>query len=285
MLWAKFNINIFIMPDFNHQNVSNITFIDLVGAGVTQFLKGQLTINTDFVENKTAKLAALCNHKGRIISLFHIVAIKDGFRLIMPRSIVEASLAHIKKYAVFFKLEVISFDNSNILAFIGSKEHIADGISIDQTNLQVIFRAPGDGDGYPAMDDYFWYWHLIENGIPWLTAKTVEQFLPHSLNLPKLGAIDFNKGCFTGQEVIARMQYKGKLKQHLQTLSTSNRAVIPPLSSVEQSSRKVGQIVCSAMHHDKGQRVLAVVKDSANSDKDFQLKLENTSILDLEIIP
>jgi len=285
MLWAKFNINIFIMPDFNHQNVSNITFIDLVGAGVTQFLKGQLTINTDFVENKTAKLAALCNHKGRIISLFHIVAIKDGFRLIMPRSIVEASLAHIKKYAVFFKLEVISFDNSNILACVGGEEDIADGISIDQTNLQVIFRVPGDGDGYPAMDDSFWYWHLIENGIPWLTAETVEQFLPHSLNLPKLGAIDFNKGCFTGQEVIARMQYKGKLKQHLQTLSTSNMAVIPPLSSVEQSSRKVGQIVCSAVHHDKGQRVLAVVKDSANSDKDFQLNLENTSILDLEIIP
>jgi len=288
MLWVQFNVNILIMPESNYQSVTSITFIDLVGVGVAQFLRGQLTINADLLDKNTAKLAALCNHKGRIIALFHIVAIDDGFRLIMPRSIVEVSLAHIKKYAVFFKLEVINSDDSNILACISKKKEekdTRDGVSIEGSNLQLKFESSEIADNSTSKNDFFWNWHLLENGIPWLTTETVEHFLPHSLNLPELGAIDFNKGCFTGQEVIARMQYKGKLKQHLRGLSTSNKTLIPPLSSLEQSNKKVAQIVCSAVHPDKDQRVLAVVKDSANSDKIFQLNLKNASILELEIIP
>ena len=286
MLRAQFNFNILIMPESNYQNVTAITFIDLVGIGAAQFLKGQLTINADLLDKNMAKLAALCNHKGRIISLFHIVAIEDGFRLIMPRSIVDVSLAHISKYAVFFKLEVISSDYSRILACINEKKEekdTGDGVSIEGSNLQLRFESSEITDNSTSKNDFFWNWHLLENGIPWLTAETVEQFLPHSLNLPELGAIDFNKGCFTGQEVIARMQYKGKLKQHLRRLSTSNKTVIPALSSLEQASRKVAQIVCSTVHPDKGQRVLAVVKDSANRDEKFQLNLKNASILELNL--
>jgi folate-binding protein YgfZ len=273
------------MPNSKFRSLSEHSFIDLIGPGTVQFFKGQLTINTDSIDEKTAKLAGLCNHKGRIISLFHIVAIENGFRLIMPKSIVNTSLAHIKKYSVFFKLEIVTSENNALVACIGNENDIADSILIDNTDMHVKFEASSNLDHSPAIDGFLWYWHLLDKGIPWLTAETVEQFLPHSLNLPELNAIDFNKGCFTGQEVIARMQYKGKLKQHLRTLSTSNRAVIPPLSNLEQSNRKVAQIVCGVVHPDRGQRVLAVVKDSADSDKNFQLELENGSILDLEIIP
>jgi len=272
------------MQNSHYQKLASITFVDLVGSGVSSFLKGQLTISTDSIDSDTAKLAAFCNHKGRIISLFHIVAIDDGFRLIMPKSIVDASLVHVKKYAVFFKLDIINPEESMRLTCIDTEELLAEAVSIDHTHLKVKF-SDSECASSTSTGDTIWNWQLIKNGIPWLTAETIEKFLPHYLNLPKLDAVDFNKGCFTGQEVIARMQYKAKLKQHLRMLTTSSTDVIPPLSYLEQSGKKVAEIVCSALHSDEGQRVLASVKNSANSDKEFQLKLENGSILELKTAP
>jgi len=259
--------------------LNSLASIDLIGVGVTQFLDGQLSIDTKSLETNQAKLACFCTHKGRIASLFHILLIENGVRLLLPKSILEATIGHIKKYAVFFKVEVRSNTTelfaicSNQLNDQESEQHI----KIDQTDLQVSFEE----SDYSKDDDAFWFIHLAEKKIAWLTQDTLDHFLPHNLNLPALNAIDFKKGCFTGQEVIARMQYKGKLKQHLQSLDCHENSAIASKNKLFQNGKSVGEVICSVPNCAKNVKILALIKDSANLSQQFQTSLENSPILEI----
>lgn len=259
--------------------LTSLANIDLIGSGVTQFLDGQLSINTNSLEQGTAKLACFCNHKGRIIALFHIILIEDGVRLILPQSTVEKAKQHINKYAVFFKVE-ISTNTTELYGICYDKTLELEqpgAIKINQTSLIISF----DESNLSEADDAFWFNHLAENKIAWLSQDTLEHFLPHNLNLPALKAIDFKKGCFTGQEVIARMQYKGKLKQHLQLLSCSGSVNITDKQKLYQAEKAVAEVVCSIKTDDKQTLVLALIKDSANLSQQFQTSLENSPILEI----
>ena len=123
---------------------------------------------------------------------------------------------------------------------------------------------------YAILDnDAQWYWEMANHRIAWLTETSCEQFLPHNLDLPNLSAVDFNKGCFTGQEVIARMQYKGKLKQHLQLLRTKQIVDMPSLEKLFQGDKKVAEVICCISQQGIGSLVLALVKDSADKNRIF----------------
>ncbi len=264
--------------------LNSLASIDLIGVGVTQFLDGQLSIDTKSLETNLAKLACFCTHKGRIASLFHILLVENGVRLLLPKSIVETTQAHIKKYAVFFKVEITS-NTTELFAICYDKTFNLDHsetIKIDQTDLLVSFNE----SNAIKTDDSFWFNHLAENQIAWLTQDTVEHFLPHNLNLPALNAVDFKKGCFTGQEVIARMQYKGKLKQHLQSLQCKENGEIPAKSKLFQNEKKVGEVICSISNcanatDENNVKVLALIKDSANLSQQFQTSSENSPILEI----
>lgn len=272
------------MPLDNNLALSSYNFIDLIGTGVSQFLKGQLTINAELLDSKTAKLAAFCNHKGRIVSLFHIAKIENGFRLVLPSSITEPTIAHIKKYSVFFDVE-ISCDPERNVYFSLIENSVNEAAELPQSSLlidrtKLLFTTSNETTSTSGILPY---WQMAENNIPWLTEQTVEQFLPHSLNLPALEAVDFKKGCFTGQEVIARMHYKGKLKQQLTRLSSPLLIDLPPLNKLIQADKSVGEVICSVNQPDKGCLVLALVKNTADKTKEFQLKIENTPILELTV--
>lgn len=261
--------------------LGSYTYIDVLGADSEKLLQGQISIDVSKILSGTAKLAVLCNPKGRIVALFHIHRVTGGFRLILPREISEQTISHIKKYAVFYKVNISSADDSSHLFAISSiaTENIEpQAIVLPSIDLSIIFEENDvslasyaeSTDSKILHSDEYWYWQLAANHIAWLTTDTYEHFLPHNLDLPKLSAIDFNKGCFTGQEVIARMQYKGKLKQHLQLLKTEQIADILPLEKLKQGDKKVAEVVCQTNKIGEGSLVLALVKDSADKDKAFK---------------
>lgn len=129
------------------------------------------------LDNMTVpQLGAHCNPQGRVISLFYISKHQDGYDLQMPRESIPLAIKALQKYAVFFKATLTDASDESI-----------------------------------QFDSY----ELIKKCIPSIYPETSEKFLPHDLNLPALGAISFNKGCYTGQEIIARMHYRGKPKNHL----------------------------------------------------------------------
>lgn len=260
--------------------LTSYSYFDLLGADSEKLLQGQISVDATKINHHTAQLAVLCSPKGRIVALFHIHRIADGFRFVLPKEIIDHTITHIKKYAVFYKVSIspASDSSSMIVVQTDSKEKLEqspinipgiDSVIIYKDNLKSIANYAESTNTEIMDSDRHWYWSLASNRIAWLTADTCEQFLPHNLNLPKLAAVDFNKGCFTGQEVIARMQYKGKLKQHLQLLKTDQIVDLAPLDKLYQDDRKVAEIICCVSLQDFGSLVLALVKDSADKNKAF----------------
>jgi len=266
--------------------LESCTFIDIVGADCEKFLKGQLSINANKLEAHKAKLAAFCNPKGRVVSLFHIHLTNEGVRLILPKEIVDSTVAHLKKYIVFFKAEIKAATSFVRLLASNMEEEQSEvnnsSVIIADTGLSVFTdnEITDTCSDKTTIQNQQWYWQLASNRIPWLTAESVEQFLPHNLNLPKLSAVDFNKGCFTGQEVIARMQYKAKLKQHMQLLKCESSLTFEPKIKLIQEDKSVGEVICSA-NKEQETLILALLKDSVTKNKSFQLNSENSPILTL----
>jgi len=275
-------------------NLSSYAFIDIEGEDSEKFLQGQLTINAETPRIDTAYLSALCNHKGRVVSLFFISKLNYGYRLFMPHTLITPTLTHLKKYSPFFKVKLVRSSNQtqlvgtvNQCSFVNNndlKNQQLVNIANTQLSILVISDRANDEKIVASLikdqkDDSEWYFYLAQNKIPWITEESVEQFLPHDLNLPKLAAVDFNKGCYTGQEVIARMHYKGKLKQRLQLLEGNIQDPILSNSHLFQRDKKLGTVICGLLTKKKSGLLLAIVKDTANFDDNFHLEDKNTSIL------
>lgn len=166
-------------------NIStNDSLIRIHGADATKFLQGQLTCDVEQIKDNEWSLGAHCNPKGRVMSLFRISHINNDYYLILPRSMVSLAISALQKYAVFFKVKIEEYTDFAII------------------NANII-------------EDATYKLEQINRGIPDIYPETSGKYLPHELNLPQLGGVSFEKGCYTGQEIISRMHYLGKLKKSL----------------------------------------------------------------------
>ncbi len=208
-------------------DLSHLGLIKITGLDAAKLLQGQLTCDVSEVTPTSSRLAAHCNPKGRIISLFQLFLYQDHYYLQMPRTLIPIALTALKKYAVFFKVELT--DASDELITIGYCGNQLPQIMCDDhfvITQEGRYQILGDMDSMTLLwkkiaehtevsDAEHWQYLKISNYIPTIYPETSEKFLPHELNLPGLKAVSFNKGCYTGQEIIARMHYRGKLKTEL----------------------------------------------------------------------
>jgi len=208
-------------------DLSHLGLLSIAGPDAKKFLQGQLTCHLDEVTSTQSRLGAHCNPQGRVISLFRLFMHHDHYYLQMPRELISVATKALQKYAVFFKVKLTDVSNEfKQSGYIGSELANMPQMMNEQIvkdNL-VIMRLPGTPARYQFIgemthtifsDINFWKSMDIANHIPAIYPETSEKFLPHDLDLPKLNAVSFDKGCYTGQEIIARMQYRGKLKNHL----------------------------------------------------------------------
>lgn len=164
--------------------------LTISGPDAYKFLQGQITANLEDlnITNHKYLLSCYCNQKGRVISVFYISKspslLANHYDLLFLGDTATIFLTKIKKYSLFSKItfsEIAYLDISNAL------------LSNNDLNIN----------------------NLITHKIPIITKQTSEMFLPDNINLINLNAVSFKKGCFLGQEIIARVYYKGKTKQKL----------------------------------------------------------------------
>lgn len=148
--------------------------IKISGPDAEKFLQGQVTCNiTSLIENKP-QLCALCNRKGRVIASFNLIKTEDYFLIILANDMIEIVLNTLSKYAKFAKVNMTSTEIEG--PFVANAPQ-------DDTHINI-------------------------------TPETSGQFTPHKLNYHLIpGMIDFKKGCYTGQEIIARVHYLSKPKE------------------------------------------------------------------------
>lgn len=219
------------------------------GPDAKKFLQGQITYNLEKLTPQLSTLAAHCNPTGKIQSLFRIaVDTTANYFLILPEVMLTYAIEDFKKYALFSKVSLAIQSQIKGFGITGNEaiKHLAEILgapAILNLHEQATFfqdkvfvcRSPG----YPARFEIYlpeqdhsallsilsqhteiksatnWDLLAIEAGNPVIYPATRNILLPHYLNLIALNAVSFDKGCYLGQEIIARMQYKGKIKKQL----------------------------------------------------------------------
>ena len=282
------------------------------GSDAAKFLQGQLTCNLNYLSDTQASLGARCTQKGRMQSSFRILLQGDGVLMAMATDLLEPQLADLKKYAVFSKSKLtdesaawVRFGLSNAdhaLASLGL-ELPAETDSVARADALIAIRvSPARAELWvPAeqadtvssqlaahvkeADLNEWLLGQIRAGIGQVMPQTREVFIPQMLNLQAVGGVSFKKGCYTGQEIVARMQYLGKLKRRLYRLSL-NAADMPepgtPLFSASHNS-SIGEVVIAAKA-DQALELLAVLQAEAADSGDVHLgTLEGPGLQLLEL--
>lgn len=261
-------------------DLTHLGLIKITGSEAKKFLQGQLTCDMEKITLTQSSLAAHCNPQGRIISLFYIFLFGDNYYLLMRKNMVEICISALKKYAVFYKIQItdVSKEISSI-GYLGPlpselKELVELAlINIPSTTERYIFAGKQNiinkilekYSHVPIKSSQAWQCLNITDAIPSLYPETSGKFLPHEIHLHQLHAIDFQKGCYTGQEIIARMHYRGKLKNSLYKASIiSSLPLLPGMDiyAIEnQQLRASGIIVDVYQEQDKPSPVLIITDE------------------------
>lgn len=283
------------------------------GMDASKFLQGQLTCNLNYVAHDRSSLGARCNAKGRVQSTFRLVQQGDGYVLAMPTSIVEQQLEQLKKFAIFSKVTLSDDSQAWVRFGLINGEQVLSALSIElpqttnavtQHNNMLAIRISATlcelwlppeqascttkkiADLITPVSNNEWQLELIRCGIGHVSEHNVERFIPQMLNLPALDAVSFKKGCYTGQEIVARMQFLGKLKRHMFRFTAATQQ-LPELGTSlldAQSDAAVGEVI-SAARHDAGIELLAVALDDAVANADLRLGSSEGEQLTVAALP
>jgi len=266
-------------------DLSHFGIIQVSGPDAGKFLHGQLTCDVMALESGDHTLGAYCNIQGKVDSLFRLWRLAEDYYLRMPEGLVEPTMQELQKYGLFskVKMQIVSghwagfgVANNGINLNLGDPELIV--LEIDQNHRYEIF-------GPIKSLEHAWLscmkhsvhvdpeqWELldIQDKLPELFPQTVGEFFPHDLNLPEICAVSFTKGCFRGQEIIARMQHRGKLKRHLLAFTASADEMKPgdKITAGGPEQEKIAGTVVRACRSKGAELVgLAVITDSLVSEK------------------
>lgn len=259
--------------------------IEVKGPDAEKFLQGQCTCDFKSIANGKFSLGAHCNVKGRMVSSFTAAKLgSEHFGLRTHKSNAENALATLKKYAVFSKvtLEISSslapvavFNaQANEIPFFdataeaGFSTALGQGARLPHTNnMQELWLTHEHIqqllEQLPVAAPHNWLAYNIAQGIAEVTADSTEQFIPQEINLQLLGGVSFNKGCYTGQEIVARMHYKATLKKHMYRAQLAATTSAPATGSqlVNEEGKNVGQVVQSVTTA-TGAEILALALDT-----------------------
>lgn len=294
--------------------LTNRVLVRIAGPGTDKFLQGQLSQNLDDVKAGASPRAAGATPKGRAYCLPRLV--RDGNDILMdlPSELAESIMAHLRKYMMLFRgTSMTAQTEGQITGLLG--DEAASAIAGDQLSR---LAAPGDT---LALDSGFlirvqstaeglarfelwqpsaselalgciaersladWQASEIAAGVATLTQASSESFVPQMLNWQHLGGVHFKKGCYTGQEVIARMHFLGQLKKSLFRFRIAQVNPIPaPGTPIIAGERSVGEVVNAVGFNNNACELLAVLRHDA-ADKPLFPKGQPDAALELQSLP
>ncbi len=226
-----------------HTIPEGFSSLQVSGDKAMLFLQGQVTCDVETISPGTAKLAAHCNPQGRVVSLFHLLFQHNAYELIMPQDMIQLTHQALKKYAIFFNVAMTPITPNNTLVDIATTNTVAR--------------------------------KHIEEGMPVIHPATSGKLLPQELNLDALGAISYNKGCYTGQEIVARIHYRGKTKSSLYRADIVSAKQPQSGDTIQTgttaSARECGMIVESSPVSPEKYIALIVLDDTEITNKTLTL--------------
>ncbi len=286
--------------------LSNLGLIQASGEDALNFLHGQFTNDLNAVTENLSQLSSYCNPKGRMLSIFRVFMQGNDYFLLMPKDVIDATLKKLTMFKLMAKVDLTdvsdefvvfgmtgenlnSFFNENKLPF---PENINQTIQHNETTLiripsensRVLFigRTEHAAAIQNSISEYtvqassdIWQLDDIQSGIPQITADTSEAFIPQMVNLELIGGVNFQKGCYPGQEIVARTHYLGKPNRRMYRISIDDTNCPHPganIFSVADGEQPVGKIVTAQKTMEETCEALAVLRTSKENADDLHLE-------------
>lgn len=254
------------MPELAITPLDDLTVLDLRGLDVIDFLNGQVSHDVRELTRRGSLLAGLHNPQGRVLAVLRLLQVADTHVLaIVPQELAETVRGLLQRYVLRARVKieaagatwrVYGLSGPDAEAAASTRLHMA----VDASGLRQLIVAPRTEvlpDAEPA-DREFWRLEDIEAGIPEVGKAVSGLFVAQMLNLDRLDAISFNKGCYTGQEIIARAHFRGQVKRRMQRFATPVDAPLLPGARIRLDDGRAAQVVMAAPSPASGQEFLAV---------------------------
>jgi len=275
-------------------DLSHLALIEVTGEDTDDFLNGQFTTNIKQLAKNHLQFSAWCNPKGQVKTTFFIYRYKTGFNILLPIELKDSFLKQLQMYIMRANVKLIDksdalirigiqTNNNKLLAeSTGSLPEQEGDITI-QNDLHCLhtFSSENNSQRYIFIGSIekltsLWQefaqhsttvgtdaWELldIQTGYPWLSPQTTEKLLPQMLNLDLIDGLDYQKGCYPGQEIISRLHFRGQLKRslYLTTCSLDARPEIADQLYANDHENSIGIIINAQGFEDK-YYLLAVIE-------------------------
>ncbi len=279
--------------------LSHFDLLRVSGADAQTFLQAQLTCDVLQVTPTAARYGGYCTPKGRLIADFLLMRTPQAYLMHLPADSCAVLAERLRKFVLRANVEI---GRETALRAIGIGG--PDAVTLLQQSVGELPRLPLESVHHPSatllrlpgatflavapqpdiaglwdvlarqstpagMD--CWNWLQIRAGIPWITAATRERFVPQMVALDTIGGVDFQKGCYPGQEIVARTHYLGEVKRALR-FGHSEGLAAPADALLSEGGQSRGMVVNAALAPDGGTDLLAVVQTNMDDD---QLRLRS----------
>ncbi len=254
----------------------NLALLQLTGPDVRSFLQGQLSNDLDALTTEQSLLACCNSAQGRVQAVLHLIERSESIVALVPSAMLDATLTRLRKYVLRAKLTLQDarkvlqpyWAEESELAAQGWPvpqrlgEHRQQGeISVlrwpDPIQARFLVLRPGTAEASDNAVEQRWQLADIRAGLPQVLPETNESFVAQMLNVDVLGGISFNKGCYTGQEIIARAHFRGAVKRRMFRLQAACSAPTPG-TRILNNGEPAGEVV-SAANTENGCELLAVL--------------------------
>lgn len=255
------------------------------GEDAAKFLHGQLTQDFSLLDLSTARLAGFCSAKGRLMASF--VGFKrapDEILLVCSRDVLPATLKRLSMFVLRAKLKLTDASEAfQVRGLAGQGLELPAWRRMDNADGgQTVGLYPAQGLGralwvapveaalpaaWGALDVARWHWLEVMSGIAPVTQPIVEAFVPQMLNYESVGGVNFKKGCYPGQEVVARSQFRGTLKRRAYLVAAGDPLIVgQEVFHSGDAAQPCGTVAAAAAHPDGGWNAIVSMQTSAATD-------------------
>lgn len=300
-------------------DLSHLSILRARGDDTQSFLQGQTSNDIRLVSETRSQLSAYCNPKGRMLAIFRIFKFGDDYCLQLPGELAEATLKRLRMFVMRAKVKLDLIDTEllriglsgpkaqQIIAQVAGAAPVAPDDCLATQGI-VILRLPGPHARFeliatpermltlwPSLGEHaqpagpaVWSWLDIQAGIPTVLPGTTEEFVPQMANLELVGGVSFTKGCYPGQEIVARMHYLGRLKQRMfraHVASVEQPVPGAPVFAPDLPGQSTGSVVDAQVSPQGGYDLLAVVHLSSLEAGALRLATPDGPQLILDALP
>ena len=286
------------LPSLALIDLASWALVTLIGDDKKSYLQGQVTCDVVGLAADQSTLAGHCDAKGKLRTVFRLFHHNGGYGFLQRRSIMATQLPELKKYAIFSKVDIEASDDvilglagsdaeAQINALFGGEGDVravtgGTAVKIDSQRWLLALNAEAASEVAGKLsatavlsDDSLWDLYDILAAIPRVDAATELEFIPQAMNLQALDGISFSKGCYTGQETVARAKYRGINKRAMYIVSGPAEHCPQPGDALERSVgenwRKGGTIVAGYQFADGQATALVVLPNDLDEGTTFRL--------------